>query len=140
MKRSYRMIGMMLVVFTFFLGGLAFGDSCPRLVGEWDVTSESVAYSPSDGSFIYVNSAGILHIVHQNGCLFYGSYERTDSTEPVQPLTGAIGPASAITMTGSATLVQGNLVGPRRIDAIVSNLEIPLGSTVNTSRATAIKR
>jgi len=42
-------------------------------------------------------------------------------------------------MTGSATLVQGNLVGPRRIDAIVSNPEIPLGSTVNTTRAGAIK-
>jgi hypothetical protein len=151
MKLYHGISGVTLGILTYFVGGLAVGAPCPTLVGEWDVTSESAAYdsppapegcltSVVPGCFAFVSSTGILRIENQAGCVFSGFYVRTDATEPSQPLTGAIGPSLQIRMTGSATLVDGNLVGHRRIEALVSDLEIPLGRTVNTSRVTATKR
>jgi len=153
MKRSHWISVLTVPVVTFFLGGLALAERCPDLTGVWDVSSESSFYESTGvsslscasvsgvgGCFGYSTSTGVLHIEGQNGCLFYGFYERTDKVEPVQPLTGAIGSAFEIRVTGSATLAEGNLVGPRRINAINSGLEIPGGRTVNTGRSTLIKR
>lgn len=152
MRRCHGIGGISFGVLTFLVGGLAVGAPCPTLIGDWDVTSESSAYDlppapttgclPSDieGCFVVVTSTGTLHIENQDGCLFTGYYERSGGSEPIQPLTGAIGPSLQIRMTGSATIVDGNLVGHRRIEALVSDLEIPAGRTVNTSRVTAIKR
>ena len=149
MKRRHWISGVTFGVLTIFFAGLAFGESCPTLIGDWDVSSDSSAYDstgsgclPSSivGCFAYVTSTGVLRIEGQTGCLFYGFYTRTDAVEPVQPLTGAIGSGLEIKMTGSATIVDGTLVGPRRINGLVSDLEIPTGRTINTARVTAIKR
>jgi hypothetical protein len=126
-------------VLLLFVAGSAFGESCPSLVGSWSVVAESASFSTSPTiSYSYVDSAGTLNIFDQEGCLFQAVYQRTDVSEPAQPLTGAIGPGSEITLTGVATIARGKLVGPRRIEAVVSDLA-PGGGTINTTRATATR-
>ena len=63
---------------SVFIGGLAFAQSCPDVVGDWEVTGEQVLgqWRPGeDPSFVYIYQSldGVIVIVDQQGCLFYGN-------------------------------------------------------------------
>lgn len=118
---------------------VAFADSCPNLLGNWNVTSESAAYDAGPPVYAaFVSSTGVLTVYDQRNCLFLARYQRTDLAEPEQWLTGAIGPSGDLTLTGSSNLAKGKLVGRSRMEVVVSDFS-PGGGTINTSLATAIR-
>jgi hypothetical protein len=130
---------------TFFAAALtlaapaAIADSCPNLLGSWNVTSESAAYDVGPPVYTaFVSSTGVLTVYDQRNCLFLARYQRTDEAEPEQWLTGAIGPSGGLTLTGSSTLARGNLVGRSRMEVVVSDFP-PGGGTINTSLAVATR-
>ena len=96
---------------TIFIAGVAFGQNCSDIVGDWDLTIEWVYYDDVDDSYGYTTYNGIIHIVDQNGCLFYGYVEFPDDPESDGPLTGIITKRRFITASGCDTILNGMLSG-----------------------------
>jgi hypothetical protein len=62
--------------------------ACPDIVGDWKLVGSRVlsADSGTNGTFDYQLFSQMIHIINQNGCLFYG-YRGVGTAHP---LTGSI--------------------------------------------------
>ena len=118
------------------IGHKVFAGSCTSMVGDWEYNCQDAYYEPSNNTYGYETSNGILHVTHQSGCLFHGYSERLNEPEPLGPLTGVINGGN-IRLTGPSIVSEGRFFGPNQLELSHSVLEIPQYRTVNTGLCTA---
>jgi hypothetical protein len=72
------------------------------------------AFNDSDNNFGYMEMSGIIHVIDQNGCLFYGDVEIPSNPESGCPLTGVITCGKVFTMTSCDSILNGEIYGSNK--------------------------
>jgi hypothetical protein len=94
------------IMFNMFICGSVFSQSCPDVVGQWDVTGEQILGNWRYGEdpnfdFTYQQINGIITITDQQACLFHGWLELGAFKFP---LVGTIKYLSITMVSGDAVL------------------------------------
>jgi hypothetical protein len=149
-----RAVFVMALGLCVFIGGLAFAQSCPDVVGEWDVTGEQIYsqwryHEETPFEFEYRPRDGVIEIVEQRECLFHGWVHTGDFK---LPLVGTINNRNIIMVSGDA-VTNAKLRGYNRdtrlftimnitaFDIIDDFLELPPEDTfMSCGQGTAIRR
>ena len=108
-------IMILLIVFmSLFIGNLVFAGTCPIIVGDWDFTHVGVSW---DGNYEYYEPTNfVISITNQNECLFYGEMGDRHFTGAINGNTVII-TAHDLTMSGildnkTLTFLVSEITGP----------------------------
>ena len=108
----------------------AFAQSCPDVLGEWDITGEQILAHRGDAgefSFHFNPLSGELDIVKQDGCLFHGEITLGAFTFPVVgTITGRI-----IKMVSGDAVIDARLRGYDRNTGLFTIMKLTACDTMD---------
>ena len=117
---------------SVLIGGWAFAQSCPDVVGEWDISGEQILsqwryQQDPPFEFTYQTLEGVIEIVDQQGCLFHGWLYLGAFQFP---LVGTI-KNRKITMVSGDAVANARLAGYDRINRLFTIMDITAYDTID---------